>query len=69
MNTNTSKQQDPYKTILVCRHNGKEVGRIPATAHNAEAYMTELAKHYGGLEVDYVKDENAGLLAMLHSPR
>lgn len=54
---------DPYKTVLVCKHQGCEVGRIPATAPNAQAYMQELASHYGGLEVEYVHDENAGLLA------
>lgn len=59
-------QQDPYKTMLVCKHDGKEVGRIPATAPNASAYMQELATHYGQLEVEYVHDENAGLLAQLH---
>lgn len=57
---------DPEKTILVCKYKGKEVGRIPATAPNAEAYMTELARHCGGLDVDYVPDETGGLLAALH---
>lgn len=65
----TTNQLDPHKTILVCKHNGKEVGRIPATAPNAEAYMTELARFYRGLEIDYVRDETGGLLAMLHRAR
>jgi hypothetical protein len=64
-----TETMDPHKTILVCKHNGKEVGRIPATAPNAEAYMTELARHYGKLEVEYVPDETGGLLAMLHGAR
>lgn len=49
----------PSTTILVCKHKGREVGRIAATAPNAEAYLTELARHYGLLEVDYERDENA----------
>jgi len=59
-------QGDPYKTMCVVKHNGKEVGRIPATAPTAEAYITELVRHYGDVNVDYVHDENAGLLAALH---
>lgn len=59
---------DPYKTMLVCKANGKEVGRIPATAPNANDYLQELASHYGGLQVDYVEDDTAGLIAELHRP-
>jgi len=55
------------KTICVVKHDGKEVGRIPATADNASAYMEELAKHYGGVQVEYEQNEDAGLLALLHS--
>lgn len=61
--------KDPYKTMCVCKHGGREVGRIPATAPNAEAYMESLRKIYGQIDVDYVHDRNAGLLAALHSPR
>lgn len=56
---------DPHKTICVCYHNGKEVGRIAATARNASAYMTELASVYGDLQVDYEEDPTGGLLAFL----
>lgn len=48
---------DPNKTICVVKHKGREVGRIPATA-KAEAYITELARHYGDVEVEYVEDES-----------
>ena len=37
-----SESLDPYKTILVLKHNDREVGRIPATAANVESYITEL---------------------------
>ena len=57
---------DPYKTICVVKHKGKEVGRIPATAPNAEAYITELVRHYKEVEVEYVPDETGGLLALLY---
>lgn len=56
---------DPYKTMCVVKHNGKEVGRIPATAKNAEAYITGLVEFYKEVSVDYVHDENAGFLASL----
>ena len=55
--------------MLVIKHEGREVGRIAATAHNASAYVQGLASHYKQVEVDYVYDENAGLLAMLNKMR
>lgn len=60
---------NPHTTILVGKYNGREVGRIPATAPNAEEYMRELVSHYGKLEIDYEKDPTDGLLAMLHGSR
>lgn len=60
------KQTDPYKTMYVCKHNGKEVGRIPATAVRAPDYINELASHYGDLDVEYVYDEHASLFAEFH---
>lgn len=62
-------QMRPEKTMLVCKHNGKEVGRIPATAHNASKYVEELALHYKEMTVDYEYNEHAGMLALLHGPR
>jgi hypothetical protein len=59
-------EEMPYKTTLVCKFKEKEVGRIAATAVNAEAYITELANHYGELQIDHEHDENAGMLANLH---
>ena len=63
------KPLDPYKTILVAKHNGREVGRIAATARNASAYLETLARQYGGLQVEAEEDETAGLLAGLFGPR
>ena len=57
---------DPHKTICVCKHKGKKVGSIPATATNAEAYITELVRQYGDIQVDYEPDPTGGLLAALH---
>jgi hypothetical protein len=56
---------DPNKTILVCKHEGREVGRIAATAPNASAYVQTLAEHYKSMTVDYVRDENAWLFAAM----
>lgn len=58
-------QMNPYKTMCVVKHNGKEVGRIAATAPNAAAYIDELAAHYKEVTVDYVYDEHAGMLGEL----
>ncbi len=57
---------DPHKTICVCKVDGREVGRIPATAPNAATYMTRLARLYGSLQVDYEPDPTGGLPAVLH---
>ena len=68
MGESEQKMLDPYKTMCICYHDGKEVGRIPATAPNAVTYIDELVGHYGSLNVEYVEDENAGFLALLHGP-
>lgn len=64
-----SEPLDPHNTILVIKYAGREVGRIAATAQNAEAYIQELTSFYGSVEVDYVKDENGWLLAALQGRR
>ena len=56
----------PYKTILVLKCNGREVGRIPAIADNVNNYIQAMASLYGELQIDYVPDKTGGLLAMLH---
>ena len=52
--------------MCVIKHNGKEVGKVPACAVNAEAYINELASHYGSLNIEYVYDRNAAFLAAMH---
>lgn len=59
-----AEELDPHKTILVCFHNGKEVGRISAVSPKANDFLTDLVRTYGDLQVDYVKDES-GTWAML----
>lgn len=60
-----------HKTVLVAKTaDGKEVGRIAATAPNASDYLHELARHYGGLKVDYEEDEDYAMVSrMLNTPR
>lgn len=60
---------NPHSVICVCKHNGKEVGRIAATAPNAEAYMTELLRCYGGLQVEYIEDPDAAMISRMLSPK
>lgn len=61
------KPLNPYKTTCVCKFQGREVGRIAATAPNAADYIQGLASHYGELQVEYVEDENAWISAALHT--
>jgi hypothetical protein len=62
-----AEQMDPEKTMCVCYHNSKEVGRVPATAPRAVDYIDELARQYGSLEVKYETLPDCPLLAALHS--
>lgn len=55
---------DPYKTICVVKHDGKEVGRVPLKAPRSQDYIAELVRHYGKVNVEYEYDED-GLLAMI----
>jgi hypothetical protein len=61
---------DPYRTICVLYVKGKEVGRIPATAKNATAYIDEMTRLHvtpgTSMEVKYEEDPTGGLLASLH---
>lgn len=58
-------QMDPNKTVMVLKSKGKEVGRIAATASNAQAYVKETGRHYGTLEIVYERDDDAWLYAAL----
>lgn len=66
-----SEPLEPSKTVCVVKHEGKEVGRIAASAKNASDYIQELALHCGrqggSVTVDYERDENAWLYAALRS--
>ena len=63
------RQLDPRKTILVCKVDGREVGRKRASDPNAGAYLQRLASFYLGdgksMTVDYEEDPTGGLLASL----
>ncbi len=59
----------PEQTMLVLEHNGKEIGRIPATAPNRDAYILELVRSYSPLDIRPEPDENADLLSALFSHR
>lgn len=66
---NEPKQLDPYKTILVVRVDGREVGRKAAKSPRANAWLQEMVLLYArdgkSMTVDYEEDENAGLLAAM----
>ena len=59
------KEMDPYKTRCDCYHKGTLVGCVAACAVNATKYIEELAQFYDGLEVKYVHDEHASVMAQL----
>lgn len=54
---------NPDNVMLVVKHNNVEVGRIAATAPNANEYLTGMAAFYGEvLTVDYVEDATAAMV-------
>lgn len=60
------KMMDPNKTVCVVKNSaGKEVGRIAATAKNAEAYITELGRCYGSVTIDYIEDADYAMVSRL----
>ena len=65
------KELDPHSTVLVVKNtDGREVGRIAATAPNANTYLQELARTYKKISVDYVQDEDYAMVSrMFSSPR
>lgn len=58
---------DPSRVICVIKHNGREVGRVAATAPNASAYIQEMATAYGGCQVEYVEDADAAMISRMLS--
>lgn len=66
-----SNELDPYKTMIVVKHKGREVGRIPMCApkERITAYIDELTWFYKKCTVDYERDETAGLMAVLFQPK
>ncbi len=64
-----STPMNPNNVILVAKHNGKEVGRKAATDPNANEWMSELARHYNGLQIEYVEDKDAAMISRLFSRR
>jgi len=74
MNNDDKPMRDPYKTILVFKFRGREVGRIPSMAANAVAYQDEIIRMYckkpgDSMKVEYEDDPTDGLLAMMHGPK
>lgn len=66
----STKELNPYSVMYVVKHEGKEVGRVAAAAHNAEEYLTELARQYGSISVDYVEDSTAAMIdQMIRGPK
>jgi hypothetical protein len=55
----------PHEVICVITHDGKEVGRIAASAQNATDYFRELYRHYGNIQVEYVKDADAAMISRM----
>lgn len=58
----------PETTMLVIKtKDGREVGRISATAPNKDAYIHELMQFYKTVHVEPVYEEDAGILGRLMS--
>lgn len=59
---------NPNNTVLVVKNkDGKEIGRIAATAPNATDYLNELARHYKEMSVDYEEDADYAMVSRLFS--
>lgn len=54
--------KNPYAQICVCKHNGKEVGRIAASAKNASQYIDDLVRTHGPITIEYEEDEIAAMV-------
>lgn len=65
----SAKQLDPNKTMLIVKHQGRKVGQVPATATRAEAYLADLTRQYGSIEIDYQEDDTLELLGGMFGPR
>lgn len=62
--------EDPQGIVLVLKHEGREVERKAATAQGVEAWIQELTRHYGQLEIEYVSDKDAAMVSrLLSKPR
>jgi hypothetical protein len=62
---------NPNSAMMVVKHDGREVGRIAASAPNASAYINELSSQYkSGVTVDIEEDAlSAELSRMFNTPR
>ena len=56
---------NPANTVCVVKHEGREVGRVAATAANASAYIQELTSHYKNVTVDYIEDADAAMIGRM----
>lgn len=59
------KQVNPYDVMCVIKHEGKEVGRIAASAPNASDYIDRLVSRYGHLTVDYEQNPTEAMVSRL----
>lgn len=64
-----NKNLDPERTTLVIKHNGTEVGRVPATSISAPKRIEQLGRKYGVVTVDMEEDPDAGLIASVLGSR
>lgn len=51
--------------LVVKTRDGREVGRVPASALNASAYIEELTRFYGDVQIVQEQDKDAWLYAAL----
>ncbi len=60
---------NPNNTICVLKHDGREVGRVAATAKHAQEYIKTMTEFYDKIEIEYVEDSMAASISRMLAPR
>lgn len=63
------KPLDPQRVMCVVKKGDRELGRVPAAARTAEAFITTMVRAHGECHVDYVEDAEAVNIHRMMNPQ